>query len=274
MVTLLDQFALFHDHNTISVDYGWQSMCDYDDSHFVLMARGKGLYRFLDHLLTVCVQGGCGLVEYYYSGFADECTSDWDTLLLATAQVCAFFLQVSLEPLWKHGTVVDKLKTPCFFRSTYQLFLSITVQSIGNVLLNCPRKYGCLLIDHTYLFSQFSAVQVIRVYSTEKYLTVGCFVKFFYQLYDGWLATSALTREGYVFSLLDLKVQIVEDLYTWAWVWKTDVLESDAPLNFRYHSLVFLDLWLVSHHFKNFLHCCCTVDDVWISRWNSTCVVS
>lgn len=125
---------------------------------------------------------------------------------MPSAQVWAFLSEKGFETLREKESVVDKLETPSFLRSTDEFILCVVLKSVGNVLLYGTWEDCGFLIDHTDFLPDFSDIKVFWVNISIQNSPIAYSIEFLDQFYDGWFSTSTLTDKGYILTFFDIEV--------------------------------------------------------------------
>jgi len=180
---------------------------------------------------------GC-LIEQDYLGFADEGTSDGNSLLLTARETDAAFAHLSVESLREKELVFDESQCVGLSASLYQLLLFLClcriaeVNSVAYVLSDTAREKNWLLLDKGQLLLMVPrVVQVLDLLSAEEQLAFNWIIEALNKRDDGAFTTTRVTNQGHNLILAHLDVDTLEDGHiTLGWVRELYILKLDAAI--------------------------------------------
>ena len=200
---LLNNFALFHHNDLVSMPDSAQSMSDHDRSDFFHHV----CYHLLHLCLFVWVQGRGGLIKNEQLWILDNGASQGNLLFLPIGQLA--IAKQCLDSLWQ---LLDKVPAVCLFKSIDDfLFCGVRLPHQDIVLHTCVEE-DRLLLDIANLFAQFAKGYLLERAAINDDFTLGRVVESLDQLHDSTFTAAGWAHDCRSLPRLELAREVVEDL--------------------------------------------------------------
>ena len=259
MSTLLNDLTFAHDDNLVGSDNGAQPV---SNNYHRLLALLEQLIQCLLHLvLTLGIQGTCGLVQKQDAWFADKSSRDSNALLLSAREAATPFTNLGLKAFFKLRSVIEEPAAGLFqssLQSTFDLFIrhAGSVKAIENVISNrCGEEAGFLLNDSQLLLVIPPHIDLLNVLPVKEDLTAKRIVETFYQGDDRRLAAARSADESHSLAVLNINIDAFEHRHIrLRGIVELDVLDLNGALlditeRFRYFLMVVIaELLLLFGH--------------------------
>ena len=204
MVTSFDDFAVFKNHDCVTVSYRTQAVSNYK----YCTTFHQSVHTFFDEPLSTCIDTACSFVQNQYRRIGNSCTCNGNQLTLSLRQV---FTVTGDDCVVSLRQVTDELVRIGGLSSLDTIFVRCVQFAVTDVVHYSTRKQVCVLQNHTKRSSEVSLLDLVDVDAVVSDLTVGNIVESVDEVGNCCLTCTCRTYESNLLSRFGVQRNSVQN---------------------------------------------------------------